>query len=52
MTETEIDEVDLVICDLLALLKMYRIGLPSALELTTERMIELYPEVTPAPVVH
>lgn len=52
MTETETDEADLVICDLIALLKAYRISVRCAVELTTERMVELYPEVEPAPVIH
>lgn len=52
MTETDRDEADLVICDLIALLKAYSIALPSALEITTERMIELFDEVPPAPVIH
>lgn len=52
MTDTEIDHVDLTICDLIAYLKAFNISLSCALEITTERMAELYPEVEPAPVVH
>ncbi len=52
MTETETDEADIVICDLIALLKAYGITVRCAVEMTTERMIELYPEVPPAPVIH
>ncbi len=52
MSDSDVDETDLVICDLIALLKAYGISLSCALEITTERMAELYPEVEPAPVVH
>lgn len=52
MTETEVDEADLVICDLIALLKSYGISVKCAVEMTTERMVELYPEIEPAPVIH
>lgn len=52
MTDTEIDYVDLTICDLIAFLKAYGISAKFAIELTTERMAELYPEVEPAPSVH
>lgn len=52
MTETETDEADLIICDLIALLKAYRLSAKCAVEMTTERMLELYAEVEPAPVIH
>lgn len=52
MTETETDEVDLRICDLIAYLKAYGLSAKCAVEITSERMIELYPEVPPAPVIH
>lgn len=52
MTETDIDEADLVICDLIALLKAYGISLSCALEITSERMVELYADVEPSPAIH
>ena len=51
MTESEIDEVDLRICDLIAYLESYGINVSCAVELTTERMVEMYEEIPPAPVV-
>ncbi len=52
MTDTDIDHVDLTICDLIAYLKGYNISLACALEIITERTVELYPEVEPAPSIH
>lgn len=52
MIETDVDEADLLICDLIELLKTYGISLTAALEITTERMVELYPEIEPKPAIH
>lgn len=50
--EHEADEADLIICDLIAMLKAHRISLTCALEITSERMSELYAVVEPAPIIH
>lgn len=52
MIETDVDEADLIICDLIELLKTHGVGLNAALEMTTERMVELYPEIEPKPAIH
>jgi len=52
LDDLEVDEADLIICDLIELLKTYRLGVNAAVEMTTERMVELYPEIKPKPAVH
>lgn len=49
MKETEIDEVDLLMMDIIALLKGYGIKLSVGKQILDERLPELWPEVDPAP---
>lgn len=52
MTDTELDRLDLSLCDLIAYLKGWGITRACLIELLSERVSELYDEVEPAPVVH
>lgn len=52
MTETDRDELDLALCDLLAFLKAYDIPLSGVLHILTDRAVALYPHVDPTPVIH
>lgn len=45
MTETEIDEVDLLLLDLCELLIAYRLSASQAVEITSQRISELYGEM-------
>lgn len=45
MTETEIDEVDLLLLDLCELLVAYRLSAAQAVEITSQRIAELYGEM-------
>ena len=45
----EADEIDLTIGDLIALFKAYGISITASAEIVAERMVELWPEIQPAP---
>lgn len=52
MTETDRDEFDLRLCDVIAFAKAYGISLACLIELMNERTGAMFDEIPPAPVIH
>lgn len=49
MSPDDMDEVDLALLDVIAILKFYRVSLDQGLSVVTERMTQLWPEIEPRP---